>query len=178
MQSAEIQSWLAERLPPELAAAPPDVQVYDDELLVTLEVAPPEGEGDGTEGEQRLIAQLREWSRPARVQLARELQHRLKLPVAWGMRCGGSEVLFTSRTVPVMTRLNRREREVLDTLVAAGVAETRSAALAYTVRAFAEAHGDWLAEVGSAIKQVQQVRSKLKLRRNATPPVPVREEEG
>ena len=46
-------------------------------------------------------------------------------------------------------------------------------ALAYTVRAFATAHADWLAEVREAIEQVQQVRAKLKLRRRSgEPPLP------
>lgn len=178
MQTAEIQTWLAEQLPHELTAAPPEVRLYDDELVVTLQVAPPAADnGDEGELEQRLIARLRETSRPLRMQLARDLQHRLHVPVAWGMRCGATETIFTSRTVPVMTRLNRREREVLDTLVAAGVAETRSAALAYTVRAFAEAHGEWLDEVGIVIEQVQQVRSKLKVRRGAGAPAVTRSHE-
>lgn len=172
MQDADIQTWLMERLPAELAAAPPQIRMYDDELVVVLQSAAPDQAAgtDESEREQRLIGRLREASRPLRMQLARELQHLLKMPVAWGMRCGTTETIFTSRTVPVMTRLNRREREVLDTLVAAGVAETRSAALAYAVRAFAEAHSEWIAEVGVAIEQVQQVRSKLKLRRGTGAP--------
>jgi hypothetical protein len=62
-----------------------------------------------------------------------------------------------------MTRLARAEREVLDTLVAAGVAETRSSALAYVVRAFAAEHAEWLAEVREAIAQVHEIRSRLKI---------------
>jgi hypothetical protein len=63
-----------------------------------------------------------------------------------------------------MTRLARAERDVLDTLVAAGVAETRSSALAYTVRTFAAEHGDWLAEVRQAIAEVDRVRARLRTR--------------
>jgi hypothetical protein len=76
-----------------------------------------------------------------------------------------------------MTRLGRAERDVLDTLVAAGVADTRSSALAYAVRAFAAEHAEWLAEVRSAIAQVDQVRARLKLTRRAgAPTVPEHEE--
>jgi hypothetical protein len=80
------------------------------------------------------------------MKLARELQKQVGRSVAWGMRVGESTTLFTTRSTPVMTRLGRVERNVLDTLVAAGVADTRSAALAYAVRVFAAEHGDWLAE--------------------------------
>jgi hypothetical protein len=138
-----------------------------------LQLAPSDtadDEASPEQAERRLIAHQREMSRPLRIQLARELQGMLRRSVAWGMRAGSSEELFTTRSVPVMTRLNRNERDVLDTLVAAGVADTRSAALAYTVRAFATAHADWLAEVREAIEQVQQVRSKLKLRRRSGEP--------
>jgi hypothetical protein len=79
--------------------------------------------------------------------------------------------------VPVMTRLGRTERDVLDTLVAAGVADTRSAALAYAVRAFAAEHTDWLAEVREAIAQVDQVRARLTLTRRAGAPAVVVESE-
>jgi hypothetical protein len=98
------------------------------------------------------------------MQIAGELERALGLPVAWGMRAGDLEVLFTTRTAPVMTRLGRAERDVLDTLVAAGVADTRSSALAYTVRAFAAEHGAWLAEVREAIAEVERVRARLKIR--------------
>jgi hypothetical protein len=164
MQRAEIQQWLSERLPPDLVAGPPEVRLYDDEAIIILRLPTPEDSADVGEREHRLIIRLRESSRHVRMQLARELQRALHVPVAWGMRCGSTERIFTSCTVPVMTRLNRREREVLDTLVAAGVAETRSAALAYAVRAFAAAYDEWLIEVDEVIEQVQQVRSKLRIR--------------
>lgn len=176
MNSADLPGWLTARLPKELVTGPPEVRSYDDEIMIVLQIDAPMDTSEETrhDDEQRLIAQAREASRPVRVQLAREIQGALRVPVAWGIRAGSSEELFTTRTVPVMTRLNRNEREVLDTLVAAGVADTRSAALAYTVRAFALAHSEWLAEVGQAIEQVQQVRSKLKLRpRGGAPPVSV-----
>jgi hypothetical protein len=172
----EQQRWLQARLPAHLLAAPPDIMLYADEVVIVLQLA---AEGLGAEAsdedrrhaEQRLIERRREETRPLRMRLARELQGMLDRPVAWGMRVGGSEALFTTRTVPVMTRLGRAERDVLDTLVAAGVADTRSAALAYTVRAFAAEHADWLDEVREAIEQVEQVRAKLKLtRRKGAPP--------
>lgn len=167
MREDEIAAFLARRLPPELAAAPPVLRRYPDELVLLLQIAPP------TDGEpaQALIARRREESRALRVELAREIERASGLPVAWGMRVGEVEALFTTRTAPVMTRLGRAEREVLDTLVAAGVADTRSSALAYAVRAFAAEHADWLAEVRTAIAEVERVRARLALQpRKGAPP--------
>jgi len=62
-------------------------------------------------------------------------------------------------------------------LVAAGVADTRSAALAYAVRAFAAEHADWLDEVREAIAQVDQVRGRLKLTRRAGAPAVIEPED-
>jgi broad specificity phosphatase PhoE len=178
----ELQAWLQERMPPNLLSAPPEVAVYDDEVVIVLPLMTVELD-DALAGEARrmaerhLIARQREETRPWRMKLARELQSKLGRSVAWGMRTGESEALFSTRSVPVMTRLGRAERDVLDTLVAAGVADTRSAALAYAVRAFAAEHADWLDEVKQAIAQVEQVRARLKLSRRAGAPAVTAETE-
>jgi hypothetical protein len=171
----ELQHWLQEQLPAQLLASAPEIAVYDDEVVVML---PLTAEAPGAESSNedqrdaalRLIGQRREETRALRMRFARDLQEIFGRPVAWGMRAGETSVLFTTRTAPVMTRLGRAERNVLDTLVAAGVADTRSSALAYTVRAFATEHADWLAEVRAAIKQVDQVRARLKLTRRPGAP--------
>ena len=182
MNSSEIAQWVQDRMPADLLSGPPELAVYDDEAVVMLPVTPDpsttEIEAEARRAaEYRLIALRREETRVLRMRLARELQKQLGVPVAWGMRIGTSEALFTTRSAPVMTRLGRAERDVLDTLVAAGVADTRSSALAYAVRAFAAEHADWLAEVRAAIAQVDQVRARLKLTRRAgAPTVPEPEE--
>jgi hypothetical protein len=179
---SEIQSWLQERAPANLLAEPPEIAIYDDEAVIVLPLAVTEFD-DELDDEQRraaernLIARLREETRPWRMKQARELQSKLGRSVAWGMRAGASETLFSTRSVPVMTRLGRTERDVLDTLVAAGVADTRSAALAYAVRAFAAEHTDWLDEVREAIAQVDQVRGRLKLTRRTGAPTEVKIDE-
>jgi hypothetical protein len=169
MQIAELQAWVQARLPEPFSTHPPEIRAYSDEVLIMLEpdISPATDEAASShEAELTLIAEQREATRPLRMQLANELQPLLRRPVAWGMRVGNSEMLFTTRSVPVMTRLGRAEREVLDTLVAAGVAETRSSALA-----FATQHADWLAEVRQAITQVEEIRSRLKLTRQPGAPV-------
>jgi hypothetical protein len=165
MREDDLLSLLARRLPPDLAAAPPEVRRYPDELLLVLRLDGPAGVEP-----QALIARRRAETRGLRMEIARELERATGLPVAWGMRAGGQEILFTTRTAPVMTRLGRAEREVLDTLVAAGVADTRSSALAYAVRAFAAEHAEWLAEVRTAIAEVERVRARLKVRPRKGPP--------
>ena len=183
MNTSEIAQWVQERLPAALLASAPEVARYDDEVVIVLPIAAApaadeQGDDARRQQEYRQIAEQREMTRPQRMKLARELQKQLGVPVSWGMRVGTSEALFTTRSAPVMTRLGRAERDVLDTLVAAGVADTRSSALAYAVRAFSAEHADWLAEVRAAIAQVDQVRARLKLTRRAgAPTVPDTAEE-
>ena len=166
MNATDVQKWLQERLPADLCRVAPDVADYEDEILVMLTAAPA-GE---SESESDTVARLREQSRPLRMRLARELQRLAGRPVAWGIRIGSTEALFTTRSAPVMTRLGRSERDVLDTLVASGLAETRSAALAFVVRAFAKEHAVWLAEAREAIAEVEKVRARLTITsRSGTP---------
>ena len=57
--------------------------------------------------------------------IADEAQDRYGRKVSWGVEVGGERILFTHIAVPVMTRLKQPERQVLDTLVDAGVARSR-----------------------------------------------------
>ena len=82
--------------------------------------------------EQARISGFREDSRGGRMRIAEEAQPAFRRTVSWGAECGGSRVLFTTAGVPVMTRLRLADRRVLDTLIDAGVARSRSEALAWT----------------------------------------------
>ncbi len=84
---------------------------------------------------------------PARMQIADEAQARYGRKVAWGVTIGDRRILFTHLAVPVMTRLRQPERKVLDTLVDAGVARSRSDALAWTVKLAGQHAEEWLAEL-------------------------------
>ena len=57
-------------------------------------------------------------------------------------------------SVPVMTRLRQSERRVLDTLVDAGVARSRSDALAWCVRLVGEHEDSWLSDLREALRKV------------------------
>jgi hypothetical protein len=94
------------------------------------------------------------------MRIADEAEARFARKVAWGARCGADEVVFTSLGVPVMTRLRMNERRVLDTLVHAGVARSRSEALAWCVRLVHENESDWIEQLRQALVQVEQVRAE------------------
>jgi hypothetical protein len=59
-----------------------------------------------------------------------------------------------------MTRLRLPERQVLDTLVDAGVARSRSHALAWCVRLVGDHEGDWIAQLREALVHVHNVRAE------------------
>ena len=67
--------------------------------------------------------------------------------------------MFTTLSVPVMTRLRLRERKVLDTLVDAGVARSRSEALAWCVKLVGDHEGEWIEALRTAIAGVASVRA-------------------
>jgi hypothetical protein len=92
------------------------------------------------------------------MRIADEAQHRFGRKVSWGARCGDVEDLFTTLSTPIMTRLRMPERRVLDTLVEAGVARSRSHALAWCVHLVSEKQNEWLQDLRSALEHVQEVR--------------------
>ena len=105
----------------------------------------------GAAAEAGRISRFRETTREERIEIARQAEHRYGRKVAWGARVGDTEQLFTVASVPVMTRLRQPERVVLDTLVDAGVARSRSDALAWAVRLVGQHADEWLAELRSAM---------------------------
>ncbi len=92
--------------------------------------------------------------------IARELQGLSGRSVAWGARVGERTERFTHLAVPVMTRLRQPERQVLDTLVDAGVARSRADALAWCVRLVGRNTETWLADLREAMTHVERVRAE------------------
>ena len=93
------------------------------------------------------------------MRIADEAEERTGRKVAWGARCGGERKVFTSLAIPVMTRLRMQERQVLDTLVGAGVARSRSDALAWCVRLVREHEGEWIDQLRDALVAVHEARA-------------------
>ncbi len=94
------------------------------------------------------------------MEIAREAEHRYDAKVSWGVSVGDHGELWTHVAAPVMTRLRQPQRLVLDTLVDAGVARSRSDALAWCVRLVGQHEDDWLGELRDAMTAVADVRSK------------------
>jgi hypothetical protein len=93
------------------------------------------------------------------MRIADEAEARFGRKVAWAARCGDQEESFTAMSVPVMTRLRMSERRVLDTLVDAGVARSRSHALAWCVRLVREHEGEWIDQLRDALVAVDEARA-------------------
>ncbi|MGH3646066.1 MAG: hypothetical protein ACRDTM_02650 [Micromonosporaceae bacterium] len=143
----------------------PIVSVDRDELLVVGRLPEPEVSEDAslTErsgAEQGRIARFREDTRQQRMEIASHAEHRFRRRVSWGAECGATRELFTTQSVPVMTRLRQPERQVLDTLVDAGVARSRSDALAWCVRLVNEHSESWLAQLRDAMSTVDELRKR------------------
>jgi hypothetical protein len=94
------------------------------------------------------------------MRIADEAEARYGRKVAWGASIGDTRMLFTHLAVPVMTRLRHDERRVLDTLVEAGVARSRSDALAWCVRLVGEHTEEWLRGLRDAMEEVGKLRAE------------------
>ena len=160
-----VRGWFTGRLPQEWFTGPVEVIVDREEILIVGPLATPET-GEGVSDAERSAAvdgrikAVREDTRDRRIAIAREAEHRFGRKVAWGVDCDGRRALFTHLSVPVMTRLRQPERRVLDTLVDAGVARSRSEALAWAVRLVGQHSEEWLQELREAMEQVRRVREQ------------------
>jgi len=160
-----VRGWFTGRLPQDWFTGPVDVKVDREEITVVGTLPPPEVGADASDAERAAAADgrarsFRESTREQRIAIAREAEHRFDRKVAWGVEVDGRRALFTHLAVPVMTRLRQPERLVLDTLVAAGVARSRSEALAWSVRLVGSNAEAWLGELREAMQQVEQVRAQ------------------
>jgi hypothetical protein len=160
----KVQGWFAGRLPDGWFVTTPDVLIDREEILVVGTLAEPDYPNDDDDGAKATacrarIQRFREDTRDHRVRIAAEAERRTGRKVAWGATCGGERELFTVLSVPVMTRLRMPERQVLDTLVGAGVARSRSDALAWCVRLVRDHQGDWIQQLRDALVAVEDARA-------------------
>lgn len=160
----DAAAWFAGRLPDDWFTGPPEVSVDREEIIVIGELPPLEEEftddADRAAAVAGRIARFREQTRETRMQIARQAEHRYQRKVAWDVRLGDAREVFTTLSVPVMTRLRQPERKVLDTLVDAGVARSRSEALAWCVRLVGEHAEEWLDELRRAMQAVDDLRAR------------------
>jgi hypothetical protein len=161
----ELSGWFAGRIPAEWFVGPPTVTVDREEIMVVGTLSEPELPANaGPEAREAALAArvsgFREDTRGKRMRIADEAQRRFGRKVSWGASCGDLTASFTTLSVPAMTRLRMDERRVLDTLIEAGVARSRSHALAWCVRLVAERQEDWLKDLRDALRKVHEVRGE------------------
>jgi hypothetical protein len=164
-QQERLRGWFTGRLPDDLFEDLVEVVADREEITVIGRIPGPrlaEGVSDAERDAavQGRVQEFRERTREQRMAVAREAEHRFGRKVSWGVECAGRRALFTHLAAPVMTRLRQPERQVLDTLVASGVARSRSDALAWCVRLVRRHADDWLTELRESLDHVQRVRAR------------------
>lgn len=160
-----VRGWFTGRVPAEWQHQPVEVSVDREEVSVLLRLADVEvpattSSAEADEARAGRAKAFREDTRGKRMAIADEAERRFERKVSWQVRVGDRTELFTHVATPVMTRLRQPQRQVLDTLVDAGVARSRSEALAWCVRLVGQHEDDWLAELREAMTAVADVRAK------------------
>jgi len=162
--AGEVRAWFSGRLPGDWFAAAPDIQADREEITIVGVLPAPETAGasdaERAAAAEGRIRRFREETRGRRIEIAREAEHKFRRKVSWGVTCADVTEMFTTLSVPVMTRLRQPERRVLDTLVDAGVARSRSDALAWCVRLTGENADAWLSRLRDALRHVEEVRGQ------------------
>ncbi len=160
----EVRGWFTGRLPGDWFTAAPEIQVDREEITIVGTLPAPETAGSSdaerAAAAEGRIRRFREETRGRRIEIAREAEHKFRRKVSWGVTCADVTEMFTTLSVPVMTRLRQPERRVLDTLVDAGVARSRSDARAGCVRLTGENADSWLARLRAALRHVEEVRDE------------------
>jgi len=164
-QRAEMKAWFTGRVPDDFFVGAPEVTVDNDEVLVVGPLSAVElGQGATEEAaataSEARIERFREETRDQRIRIAEEAQARFGRFVSWGATAGGTTRLFTTANVPVMTRLRMSQRLVLDTLIDAGIARSRSEALAWCVELVGRNEAAWIDELRAAFTRVEEVRAQ------------------
>ena len=155
----DATAWFTGRLPGDWFVGTPTITIDREEILVVGELPPVDGEDSAAAAEGR-IARFREQTRSERMAIADAAQARYGRKVSWGATLGERRELFAHLAVPVMTRLRQPQRQVLDTLVDAGVARSRSEALAWAVSLVGQHTEAWLAELREKMAEVDKLRAQ------------------
>jgi hypothetical protein len=161
----EIQGWFAGRIPDGWFTEAPVITADREEILIVGRIPEPDypkGASGAAKSAARAArtARFREETRDRRIGVALEAEHLFRRKVSWGAECGDLRRLFTTLSVPVMTRLRMEGRAILDVLVDAGVARSRSEALAWCVRLVGDNQEKWLKNLKKAFEEVEKVRAK------------------
>jgi hypothetical protein len=153
----DAKAWFEGRLPGEWFTA---VTVTVDREEITVVGTLADETTDEPAAAEGRISRFRAETRATRIQIAEEAEARYGRKVSWGAELGEVRALFTHISVPVMTRLRQPERQVLDTLVDAGVARSRSEALSWAVKLVGEHADAWLSDLRGAMEEVDKLRAQ------------------
>ena len=146
---ADLDAFFASRIPAGWFTGPVRIDADDEEILCV-----------GTLPAGRSPRQFREATRAERVAIAEDAERQFRRKVSWGVQQDGATTLFTTLSIPAMTRLRLPERRVLDTLVDGGIARSRSDALAWCVRLVGRHQGEWLEDLRDALVGVDRIRAE------------------
>lgn len=165
MNTEELRGWFAGRLADGTYDEVVEVTVDREEITVVGRIKAPKVGKDASDAERAAavdgrVAEFRERTRDARMAVARDAEHRFDRKVAWAVEVGDQRVVFTNVSAPVMTRLRQPERQVLDLLVSAGVARSRSDALAWCVKTVQRNSGEWLKDLKESLVHVEKIRAQ------------------
>jgi hypothetical protein len=160
----QVQAWFAERIPEDWYLAGFEVAVDREEILVEGEIDVPDipkraAPSVRASACKARLDRFRDETRAPRASMSRDGEALFGRKISWGATCGEEHKLFTQLSVPVMTRLRMNERAVLDTLVDASVARSRSDALAWCVRLVGANQARWIDELRDALVHVERVRA-------------------
>ena len=160
VRADEVQGWLAGRLPANWFTQTPEVSIDRDEITIIgqLDLSDIPSGVDASAAAEGRIRRFREETRDERIAIAQDLERRFERAISWGAQAGETRALFTHQAIPAMTRLRQPERQVLDTLVDAGVARSRAEALAWCVRLVGQHQQEWIEALRDALNSVDAVR--------------------
>jgi len=158
----ELGAWFAGNLPDDWFTGPIAVVFDRDEIIITGDLPMPKADDTNNEtlAAQKRITSFRLTTRDQRVGIAQRAEATFRRKVSWSVTCGTEAVDFAVTSVPVMTRLHMDERKLLDTLIDAGVARSRSEALAWAVRLVGDNEADWLGKLRDAMSDVEDLRNE------------------
>jgi hypothetical protein len=163
--NSAIRSWFTGRLPDDwVSLAPASIEIDRDEITITITIASPTLDDNASENDlaEALAGRITGWredTREHRMRIAGPAEHRFERKVAWAVQCGERTEMFNNLAAPVMTRLRQRERLVLDTLVESNIARSRADAVAWCVRLVGRNADEWLNDLRTAMRGVEDVRA-------------------